>query len=152
MDVHEEISNALQEKLAEYMASSANAKNLEVPPKIFQEMQGRFVSYMTNESLQISFPVKETYANPMQTMQGGMIATAFDCAFGALSYLLVARPSATLGLNTNYIRPIPIGDTILVEAKLVVRGFHTMNLSGECYNSKKKLLATATSHVLLINT
>ncbi|MCB1159795.1 MAG: PaaI family thioesterase [Leptospiraceae bacterium] len=148
MDVHE----MLNKKMSDDFSKLTGKVFIEIPPKIFREMDARFIAYERKKSLKVEFPVKEWYANPMMNMQGGMIATAFDCVFGPLSYLIAARPVTTLDMSVNYIRPIPVGETITIEGKLIVRGFSTMNMAAECYDKKGRLMATATTNMLILNT
>ena len=62
-------------------------------------------------------------------MQGGFITAAFINVLGPLSYLIAKKPSVTLELTTNYIRPIMVGDVIIIQAHLVGKGFAAMHMS-----------------------
>jgi uncharacterized protein (TIGR00369 family) len=123
----------------------------ELPPKCFTHMHAEFVEYESRQMLKVSVPVLEEYLNPMKAMQGGFITAAFDNTFGPLSYLAARHPCITLQIQTNYIRPILAGDTLTVTARVVSRGGNTMYLSAEAHNSKGKLVATATTHMALLN-
>jgi uncharacterized protein (TIGR00369 family) len=83
-----------------------NLKGVEIPPKIFLEMEAEFIDWnKTEKSIIVRFPVKERYRNPLGMMQGGMIVAAIDNAFGPLSYL-VAPPSLTMQMNTTYVKGV----------------------------------------------
>ena len=123
---------------------------IEIPPKVFIEMEGRFLDYERKKSLTVSFPIPERYANPMGVMQGGIITAAFDNTFGPLSFLVARSPTTTLALTTNYIRSIGVGDRLTIKARVVGRGFDTMHMSAEAWNSKNKMVATATTNMYFL--
>lgn len=83
-----------------------NDTPLQLPPPIFELMQGEFLNYDAEaKTLSVRFPIKRDYENPMGLMQGGMIATAIDNTVGPLSFL-VAPPNVTTHLNVTYLRPL----------------------------------------------
>ncbi len=90
------------------------------------------------------------YLNPIKSMQGGFITAAFDNVIGPLSYLAAHTTCVSLDMHTNYIRPIFYGDELTITAKVVIRGKSTMNISAEGVNSKGKLVATCTSHLMIM--
>jgi acyl-coenzyme A thioesterase PaaI-like protein len=78
----------------------------QIPPPVFEYMQGQFVSYDPDKGELITqFPVVESYLNPYSTMQGGMIAAAVDNTFGPLS-VLVASPNITRHFEMTYSKPV----------------------------------------------
>lgn len=124
--------------------------SLELPPKIFIDMEAEVLDYQEGQALTIRFPVKERYQNPMRMMQGGMIVAAIDNTVGPLSYL-VAPPSVTTQLNTSYVRPVTPNDrTITVEARVVEltrrQLFFTARVSNEA--GKTVALAHVTAQVV----
>ncbi len=142
-----EESEALLNQLQEFQTGG---RNIMVPPPIFLAMKGEFVSYEKNKSLAVSFPVEEKDTNPMGFMQGGMIAAAFDNAFGPLSYLVAKRPTTTIDMNIQYIRGVATHQTIVVEAMIVAKGFSTIHMTVEMKSEKGKLLATASTNLLIL--
>src|SRR5512140_1981701 len=96
-------------------------------------------------ALGITFPVLEESLNPLRTMQGGFIVAAFDNVFGPLSYLAARFPCVTLNLNTQFVRPIEFGDHITVRATVVSRNAQVLQMSGESFSSRNKLIATASA-------
>ena len=91
--------------------------NYEIPPPVFEDMQGDFIDFSADENYLISrFPVLERYCNPYGTMQGGMIAAAIDNTLGPLS-MLVAPPNVTRRMEITFSRAIrPELGYIMVEA------------------------------------
>jgi uncharacterized protein (TIGR00369 family) len=118
--------------------------NIEIPPKIFVDMEAEVVDFRQDEGvLIVRFPVKERYQNPMGMMQGGMIVAAIDNAVGPLSYL-VAPPSVTTQLNTTYVRPVsPADRTITVEARVVESTRRQVFFSARVSNAEDKTIALA---------
>lgn len=122
----------------------------QLPPNCFVLMKPEYLEYESRMMLKISFPVEKEYLNPMLGMQGGIISAAFDNVFGPLSYLAARTPCTTLDLHTNYIRLITEKDTLIVTARVVSRGQSTMHLSAEATNLKDKLIATCSTHMMIM--
>jgi uncharacterized protein (TIGR00369 family) len=120
------------------------------PPDCFLSMKAEFIDYVSRESLTVSFPVLEESLNPMQKMQGGFLTAAFDNAFGPLSYLAARSPCVTLTLNTQFIRPVGLGDRLMVRAKVLSRSMQVIHLAGEAFDSKNRLVALASATVTVV--
>lgn len=120
------------------------------PPPSFGDMEGEFVSYILRKELVCSFPVLERQTNPLGNMQGGYITAAFDNTMGPLSYLAARKPCTTIDLNTHYMRPIKPGDRLFVQARIVLQSPNIMFMTSEAYNSKDKLIATATTNIFIL--
>jgi acyl-coenzyme A thioesterase PaaI-like protein len=111
------------------------ASQYALPPPVFAAMEGEFVELDVDaESLTAQFPVRERYMNPYGTVQGGMLAAAFDNTLGPLS-MLVAPPNVTRRLEVTYSRPVTLDvGYIVVKARLVERKgrrlFFRADLSG----------------------
>lgn len=117
--------------------------DLELPPKVFLDMEGEFLEYQEGQVLRVRFPVKKRYQNPMGHMQGGMIVAAIDNTIGPLSFL-VAPPSVTTQLNTTYIRPVTGQDeSIVVTGRVIERTRGYLFLMAEVTNAVGKLVAVS---------
>jgi len=115
-------------------------------------MQPKFIEYIEDESITYEFPVLDIYLNPWKCMQGGFISAAFDNAFGALAILATGKFEITsLDLNLNYHRPIFADDTLLVKVYLKSKGKKIISLWGESFDSSDRLIATATSKIIILN-
>ena len=131
----------MNDLIEQLVAKMGDIPGLEIPPKIYQLMQGEVLDYQENKELTIQFPVKEEYQNPIGHMQGGMILAAVDNTLGPLSYI-VAPPSVTVQLNTQYIRPVsPKDKYIKVTAELVDRTRNQLLLRAKVVNELDKLVA-----------
>ncbi len=122
----------------------------QIPPNCYQWMNVNVLEYVSRTMLKIEISVTEEMLNPMRVMQGGFITAAFDNTFGPLSYLAARNPCTTLDIHTQFIRPIIVGDTLTVAARVVSRGPVSMHLSGEAHNSKGKLIATCSSNMIVM--
>lgn len=124
--------------------------DLRIPPPVFLEMEGRFLDYVSRKELTVAFPVPEKFCNPMGNMQGGIIAAAFDNTFGPLSFLAARGLTTTIDMNTQYIRPVRLGETLTITARVVLRGFSTMYMTAEGFNRAEKLVAMSTTNIMIL--
>ena len=122
----------------------------QLPPNCSSFVKGEFLEYESRTMLKVRVAVMEESLNPMRTMQGGIITAAFYNAFGPLSYLAARNPCTTLDLHTNFIRPAKEGDALTITARVVSRSPVSIHLSGEAVNEKGKLVATCTSHMVVM--
>lgn len=130
--------NAINERL-QSMAPAESG--LQIPPACLLDMQGEPLEYEEGVSLSVRFPVLARYANPLGHMQGGYIVAALDNTLGPFSYL-IAPPSVTSALNTQYLRPIPHDVPFIVcTARLTERTRGTLYLTGEARNPEGKVVA-----------
>jgi len=140
------MSNLFEQLVAQF----GSMPGVEIPPKVYTVMDAEVIDYQEKSSLTIKFPIKEKYQNPLGHMQGGVIVAAIDNTLGPLSYL-VAPPSATLQLNTQYIRPVlPDEKFIQVKAVLVDKTKNQLIMRAEVINEAGKLVAVcqATQQVI----
>ena len=92
-------------------------------------------------SLTVRFPELPRYANPLGHMQGGYIVAALGNTLGPFSHL-IAPPSVTSSLNTQYLRPVtPETSFITCMAQLTERTRATLYLTGEARNPQGKIVA-----------
>jgi uncharacterized protein (TIGR00369 family) len=133
----------LEEELADLMRRLGAGATF--PPNCFLAMKAEFVEYESRHSLMVAFPVLEESLNPLRTMQGGFLAAAFDNVFGPLSYLAARTPCVTLHLNTQFIRPVEPGERLIVRATVLSRSMQVLHMTGEAFNTRSKLVATASA-------
>ena len=115
--------------------------SLQIPPPCLTDMQGEPLEYEEGVALSVRFPVLARYANPLGHMQGGYIVAALDNTLGPFSYL-IAPPSVTSALNTQYLRPVTAGTAFIIcIARLTERTRGTLYLSGEARGPDGKIVA-----------
>ena len=87
-------------------------------------MQPEFVECSAaDKTLTLAFPVLEWQKNRVGMMHGGAIAAAFDIATGLLARYLAAESfTPTIQLETVFIRPIPLGETLVITVKTNLSG------------------------------
>ncbi|MCP4643375.1 MAG: PaaI family thioesterase [bacterium] len=130
----------------------AERYGVEIPPRVFREMGGTIVDYVRNRSMRVTFPVRPEYAGPTGAMQGGMIAAAFDNAFGPFCYLVAKRPCLTVSMETSYMRTVPTDEegTLVVEVRLRAKTRTLLFLEAEAFNGGGKLVATAKTSLTMV--
>ncbi|WP_236790636.1 PaaI family thioesterase [Amycolatopsis sp. GM8] len=64
------------------------------------------------------FTVTEAHQGAPGLAHGGLLACAFDEALGAAVGQLLRRPAVTGKLETDFLRPVPVGSTLFITAKL----------------------------------
>ena len=114
------------------------------PPPIFKLMQAELLEIDLEASiLQARFPVMESYQNPYQIMQGGMLATAVDNTIGPLS-VLVAQPNVTRTLEMKYSKSVTLDmGEIIITAKLVDQDKRHLYFNADVRSPDGVKLATA---------
>lgn len=132
------IGKEIEERL---LSAAPPGIRLQIPPPCLIDMQGEPLEYEEGVALSVRFPVLPRYANPLGHMQGGFIVAALDNTLGPFSYL-IAPPSVTSTLNTQYLRPVT-ADTgfIVCQARLIERTRNTLYISGEARSPAGKVLA-----------
>ncbi len=123
---------------------------LKMPPPSFLSNCARIVSFQTGKSLVLDFPVREEQTNPIGTLQGGVLCSFFDDVFGTLSCASLRRPCVTIGMNVNFIRGARPGGTVRIRAVFTSKSRKVLQLQAEAFNEKDKLLATASSSLLVM--
>ena len=113
---------------------------MELPPKVFIDMEGEFLEFIEGEKLIARFPNKSRYMNPFGFMQGGIIVAAIDNTIAPLSYAS-AEPNITTEINTTYKRPIKGSDKFIEVIATILKKTSThITLQAEVLNEKGHLL------------
>jgi uncharacterized protein (TIGR00369 family) len=99
------------------------------------------------KTLTLSYVVRDWMLNPTNVMHGGIVSTVFDLTMGLLSvYFSGGRMTPTTTLQVTYLRPVPAGDTFVVQACCDKSGKTMCALSAKAWLEKEpgKFTATAT--------
>lgn len=126
--------------------------NLEIPPRVAHTLQGEFMRYERNRSLEVQFPILPEFTNPAGILQGGILCAMIDNVMGPLSYLVARNPTTTLDLTTNFVRTARPGNRLKIVAEVRGRGINTIHMTAEVTNQKDKLIGTASSNLCIIRT
>jgi uncharacterized protein (TIGR00369 family) len=123
---------------------------MELPPKVFIDMEGEFIDLVEGISLTARFPNKDRYMNPMGFMQGGIITAAIDNTVSPLSYML-GSPNVTQTISTTFKRPVKKTDRfIIVEASMIEKTETHIVMQAEVKNDSGKLMANGIAKCVLI--
>ena len=141
------MKKSIMARLLEMIPSNSG---MELPPKVFIDMEGEFIDFVEGETLTVRFPNKERYMNPLGFMQGGIIVAAIDNTIGPLSYML-AQPNITKEINTTFKRPITQSDSYIdVTASMIQKTSTHIVLQAEVRNEKGKLAARGIANCVFI--
>lgn len=144
-----------QKLLEEHIEKTLKENNVDQKDTLNGMMQSRRGECSYEEkSLSFEFPVQAWQANRAGQLHGGMICTAFDITIAALARFYAGENFApTVSLDVKYVRPVKIGDTLVVKAKAIATGRRITQLTGEAYSKETgKLSATAASVYLNVDT
>ncbi len=143
--------DSLNHRIYRILRARAGTGSLKIPPPCFVEMKGEFTAYDEQQQRLVArFPVEPRYQNPLGYMQGGFLAAAIDNTLGPLSYL-VAPPSVTLQLSTQYLRPVaPDTDYVEVEGRVEETTKRCLYLSARVLDPRARVLAIAQASCQLL--
>jgi uncharacterized protein (TIGR00369 family) len=144
-----------QELLEAHMAKTLIENNVVQANTLNGRMQGADGGCsFENKTLTMEFPAQDWQANRVGDLHGGMICTAFDLTIAALARFYAGENFVpTVSLDVKYVRPVKIGDTLVVTAHATATGRRISQLTGEAYSKDTgKLVATAASVYLNVDT
>jgi uncharacterized protein (TIGR00369 family) len=104
------------------------------------------------QELTLRFPLESWQVNGLGTLHGGMVNTMMDLTMSMVVYC-VSRQTIppTVSMTTNYLRPVPMEDYVLIRAKLTSLG--RRNATAYCeavVPSSGKLACTAVGTYAII--
>lgn len=119
---------------------------------VVSKIKPRFVSCNFEEqTVELAYDVLEWELNPQNVIHGGIIATAFDTTLGLLChYYTKPYVVTTVSLNTAYHKPIFLGDTFYIKARLEFQGRSLCNLMGEAWIKNKTVVAASSSAIFKV--
>jgi uncharacterized protein (TIGR00369 family) len=119
---------------------------VKLPAPTYLAHEGKILSFESGKRISVAFPVSESQTNPIGTLQGGILSSYFDDAFGCLCFASLRKPCVTIDMTVNFIRPVKPGSFVVIHAVFKARGKKLLQVSAEAVNDKEKLVATATSN------
>lgn len=136
--------DSLSHHIYRILRARASTAALQIPPPCSEEMKTEFVAFDEAERLLAArFPVEARYQNPLGYMQGGFVTAAVDNTLGPLSYLL-APPSVTLQLTTQFLRPVaPDTSHIIVHGRVDEMTKRYLFMSARVLDARDRVLAIA---------
>jgi uncharacterized protein (TIGR00369 family) len=127
---------------------TAEYPGVKLPAATYVAHQGKILSFESGKSIKIIFPVSELQTNPVGMLQGGILSSFFDDAFGMLCFATLHKPCVTIDMTVNFIRPVKLGSFVVIHAVFKGRGRKIFQLSAEAVSCNEKLIATATSNLM----
>lgn len=100
------------------------------------------ITEMSEGNITLNMPIVNKHANLYKATHGGAIASLADTAMG-LACATTGKKVVTLDMNLNYIRNVPIGDSLTAVANLIHNGGRTMVSETNIYNNENKLVVAA---------
>ncbi|HHU17057.1 MAG TPA: PaaI family thioesterase [Clostridiales bacterium] len=98
--------------------------------QVNQLMTVQFVSCSEIErTITLEFPVMEWQLNSNRVMHGGIVSTAFDIAMGVFANYL--NRAVTGNITVNFIKPVPVNDSLIITSKVTSSGKRLTTLSAE---------------------
>jgi uncharacterized protein (TIGR00369 family) len=117
--------------------------------RISERCHPRFVTCSYKEkTLRLGYFVEDWMRNYADIMHGGIVSTVFDLTMGLLScFCSGGLLTPTVNMQVNFLRPIPSGETLLVEARCDMAGKTLCAASATAWleSNPGKLLATASA-------
>ncbi|MDP3180026.1 MAG: PaaI family thioesterase [Spirochaetaceae bacterium] len=123
--------------------------DLRIPPPSFRESGATIVAHEPNESLTVKFSVREGQTNPVGFLQGGILCSFFDDSFGPLAFATLKKPCLSIDMNITFVRATKPGDCLTIVARIISKTRKLLQMSAEARNERGKLVATATSNLLV---
>lgn len=144
-----------QKRLEAHVDRTIEENNILQKDQINGMMRSEKVSCsFEDKTITFGFPVQPWQANRVGNLHGGMICTAFDLTIAALARFFAGENFApTISLDVKYVRPVKVGDVMLVTAKATATGKRITQLTCEAYSRDSgKLVATGASVYMNVDT
>jgi uncharacterized protein (TIGR00369 family) len=137
----------IMQRVLELMPSDTG---MDLPPRVFSDMEGEFIDLVEGISLTARFPNKDRYMNPMGFMQGGIITAAIDNTLSPLSFML-GSPNVTQTISTTFKRPIKKTDRfVIVKAPMIEKTETHIVMQAEVKSDSGKLMANGVAKCVFI--
>lgn len=152
--VTEKLSDG-QRRLEAHVDKTLRENNIDQSSSINGMMRSEKVSCsFEDKTITFGFPVQPWQVNRVGNLHGGMICTAFDLTIASLARFYAGENFApTISLDVKYVRPVSVGDTMLVTAKATSTGRRITQLTCEAYSKASgKLVATGASVYMNVDT
>jgi len=144
-----------QQRMEAYLARTMIENNENQKDTVNGKMQSVNLgcSY-EDRSITLGFPVLDWQANRRGMLHGGVFCIAFDMTLAALARFCAGESYApTISLDVKYIRPVQLGDTMVVTAKALGLGKRIIQMTCEARSQNTgKLVATGASVYMSVDT
>lgn len=122
-------------------------------PGVIGMLSPQFESFDAQaQTLTLSFPCLEWEVSPRNNMMGGVLCAVFDIAMGLLTGIYAREHYVTtLELTTRFIKPVRLGETLVVKTQLLSQGKTILNMRATAHaQSDGRLLGAAEAAFMLV--
>ena len=138
--------NEKQLHMEESIRAFVEKTNAEQADTIIGMLHPRFVECSAEEAaLTMAYPAMAWERNPLNVMQGGVVATILDFSIACLAVYYGGDKAVTVSLQTSYLRGCPIDGTLIVKVKATKAGRTMIHAYAECWEEKTPDKTVATS-------
>lgn len=144
-----------QKRMEEYLEKTMYENNVQQEQTVNGRMKSIKIGCSYDDmSITLGFPVQDWQANRGGLMHGGLICTAFDITAAAVARFCAGENYApTISLDVKYIRPVQLGDILLVTAKATAAGKRITQIVCQAESKATgKLAATAATVYMNVDT
>ncbi len=137
-----------QERMDAYLDKTMIENNVNQKDQICGMVKSvRIGCSFEDKSVSLGFPVEPWMANRAGLMHGGIICTAIDMTAATLARFFAGENYCpTVSLDVKYIRPVEVGDMMVVTVKGTAIGRRISQIQAEAVSRKSgKLVATGAS-------
>lgn len=138
--------NEKQLHMEESIRAFLDKINAEQSDTIIGMLHPRFVECSAEDAtVTLAYPAMAWERNPLNVMQGGVVATILDFSIACLAVYYGGEKAVTVSLQTSYLRGCPIDGTLVVRVKATKTGRTMIHAYSECWEEKTpdKLVATS---------
>lgn len=111
-------------KTEDWLKEELEFINVKMAHTLNGRLKGEFVSCDDeNKEIILQYPLEDWMVNGLGTLHGGMTNTMMDLAMSIAVYAFSRETiPPTVSMTTNYLRPIPMGDYVLIKTRLTSLG------------------------------
>jgi len=103
------------------------------------------------DTITLSFKTLKWETNRIVILHGGITAATFDYTMGILArFYSETNFSPTISLEIKYIRPVELGDTLIVKARAISKGRKIIHLTAEGTIQSTGKIAASGSSIFLV--
>lgn len=79
----------------------------------------RSLDLEAGDELKVAFKIDDRHVNARGICHGGMFMTFADATLGIVSWFVADKPTVTLSLQSNFLKPGHLGDWVITRPKLI---------------------------------
>ncbi len=134
-------------RTVEHVKSEEGQVNAMIAPRFFTCNEEK-------ASITLEYDISDWETNSNHVLHGGICATMMDTTIGIFANYLSRGTgngfAPTVSMSINYLRPVAVGETLCIEAKLNSIGKSLITLYAEAYvKDRSELCATATATFII---